>query len=354
MEKPALQSLCTKRKNSFLFLYQVLTLPDFSILVKQYLFFILFLIGISYSSQSQGRIDSLRKANKERRALLRKNIDSLQNVLNSLRRRENIWKELEAPPWTGEGKFTFLLNQSSYSNWISGGENAVAANIVVNYDFNYKKRKWKWDNKIISSFGASYLDEQGYRKTDDRFEYNSVLAYNATKKWYVSFFSNFITQFTRGFDYSQEPKELVSSGLSPAYWSFGPGMFWRKNDNYRINLAPATSRITFVSDAFSGQYGVPLGKNSVYGLGFNLSSYLRYQIVDNVTMENIIQIYSDYLNKPQNVDINYQANFTFVVSKLLTMNLTLHMIVDDNATERSTFQFRQLFGLGFNYTFHKI
>lgn len=323
-------------------------------LVRHFILFFTFSLGIVFNLNSQGRIDSLRKANKERRASLKKRIDSLENIVKSLRRRENIWKELEAPPWTGEGKFTFLLNQSSYSNWISGGENAVAANIVINYDFNYKKNNLKWDNKIISSFGASYLDKQGYRKTDDRFEYNSVLAYNASKKWYVSFFSNFITQYTRGFDYSQEPKRLVSSGLSPAYWSFGPGMFWRKNDNYRINLAPATSRFTFVSDAFSGQYGVAEGRNSVYGLGFNLSSYLKFKIVDSVTLESIIQIYSDYLDNPQNVDINYQANFAFTISKLITMNLTLHMISDDNATTGNTFQFRQLFGLGFNYTFHRI
>lgn len=317
--------------------------------MKQIFYLLLF---ISISSFSQGKIDSIRKANSIKRITLKRQIDSMQKTIDSLRKREEIWKRLDAKSWSVEGKFTFLLNQSSYSNWIAGGENAVAANIVVNYDFNYKRYDWKWDNKIISSFGSSYLDNQGFRKTDDRFEYNSVLAYNTGKSWYYSFFSNFITQYTRGFDYSKNPKELVSSSLSPAYWSFGPGMFWRKNENYRVNIAPASSRITFVSRAFSGEYGVPEGKTSVYSIGLNLSAYIKLKLAENITLENIVQLYSDYLNNPQNIDVNYQANVFITINKFLSMNLTLHVIADDNAI--NTVQFRQLFGLGLNYTFHKI
>lgn len=319
------------------------------------LFFILYLASVSCFAQ-QGN-DSIKKldsiytiALKERISNVKKHIDSLKSVEKKLK--EELQKRDIQKIWSGEGRFTFLLNQSSYSNWISGGENTIAANILINYDFNYKKNNWKWDNKVITSFGSSYINNQGYRKTDDRFEYNSVLAYNTGKSWYFSFFNNFITQYTRGFDYSVDPKRLVSTTLSPAYWSFGPGMFWRKNENYRVNLAPATSRFTFVSSVFSGQYGTEPGKNSVYGLGFNLSSYVKFKIIDNITMENIVQLYSDYLNNPENVDINYQANFFINLHKYFSMNVTLHVIIDDNAVNKV--QFRQLFGFGFNYTFHKI
>lgn len=301
---------------------------------------------------SQVRTDSIRKLDSLQKISFKKQIDALQKKIDSIKKIEDAEAKLNLKRWSGKGRFTLLFNQSSYSNWISGGENAIAANFVVNYDFNYHKNNWKWDNKIISSYGASYLENQGYRKTDDRFEYNSVLAYNTGISWYYSFFSNFITQFTRGFDYSAEPEELVSSALSPAYWSFGPGILWRKNENYRINMAPATSRYTFVSRAFSGEYGVEEGRTSVYGLGFNLSSFVKFKILKNLTMENIIQLYSDYLDKPQNVDVNYQINFFITLAKRLSMNTTFHVIIDDNAV--NTVQFRQLFGFGFNYTFHKI
>ena len=259
----------------------------------------------------------------------------------------------EAPEeWTVNGRVNFIFNQTSFSNWLAGGENNVAGNIGVNYDFNYRNKKLKWDNKIISSFGITHANKQGFRKTDDRFEYNSILALESIEEWYLSFFSNFISQFSRGFDYSQDPRQEVSSILSPAYFSFGPGILWRKNENLRVNIAPATSRFIFVSKPFSGMYGVPEGKRSIYGIGLNMSAYLKFKLMDNVTVENIIALYSDYIDNPQNIDVNHQANFEVDVNKYLSVNLTLHLKSDTNAS--SKIQFRQLFGLGVNYTFHKI
>lgn len=260
-------------------------------------------------------------------------------------------KDSIPPKWSVNGRLTFLFNQSSFSNWTAGGDNTIAGNLGVNYDFNYKNKGWNWDNKVITVYGLSHVKAQGFRKTGDRFEYNSLLGLKTKKYWFFSFFSNFKTQYTRGYDYSKKPAKPVSDFFAPAYLSFGPGMLWKKSDNLRVNIAPATARFTFVSDEFSGQYGVEKGKNTNFGLGFNLSAYYKFLVMEDVTMENILAIYADYLNKPQNVDIDYQINFFVKVNKYLSMNLALHTIVDDNAS--SKIQFKEVFGLGVNYTFHK-
>lgn len=266
---------------------------------------------------------------------------------------DSIPKQSDSIPkfWNITGKVTFLFNQSAFSNWTAGGDNAISGNLTLNYDLNYKDGNWKWDNKIISSYGSSYISKDGYRKTNDRFDYNSTLAYKSIGNWYGSFYANLITQFSRGFDYSKEPKELVSGVFSPTYLSFGPGFLWRKSEDMRVNIAPATSKFTFVGQKLSGNYGVPEGKRSLYELGFNLSGFFKFKIYDDVTMENIINIYSDYLNKPKNIDVNYQANFAVSINKYLSTNITLHLIADDNASSR--IQFREIFGLGINYIFHK-
>ena len=258
---------------------------------------------------------------------------------------------IRIPKWKIHGRFAFVFNQSSFSNWASGGQNTVAGNLNVNYDFNYKKDKLNWDSRIITAYGISYLSENGFRKTDDRFEFNSLLGYKTSKTWFLSFFTNLRTQYTEGFDYKKEPKLLVSDFLSPAYLSFGPGLLWKKNDNASLNIAPATTRYTFVNDTFSGKFGVEEGKNTALSLGFNLAGYFKFFIMENIEMENIMTVYSDYLNKPQNIDIDYQINTRFTVNKNIKMYITLHAILDDNASSRV--QFRQLFGLGINYTFHQ-
>lgn len=60
--------------------------------------------------------------------------------------------------WNTTTKVTFILNQSTFSNWVAGGTNTVAGNVNINCEFNYKKGKWNWDNKITSAYGLSYID----------------------------------------------------------------------------------------------------------------------------------------------------------------------------------------------------
>lgn len=251
--------------------------------------------------------------------------------------------------WKKTGNISFLVNQSSFSNWISGGDNTVSGNLGINYDFNYSKENTIWENKLILAYGLNNVKGNGTRKTDDNLEFNSLYGKKAKGNWSYSFFLNFKTQFTDGYDYSKTPKVKTSAFLAPGYVSFGPGMLWKKSDNFKINLAPITSKITMVSDEFSGQYGTALGDNTRYEFGFNASLNYKTTVMENITMENILNVYSNYLDKPQNIDIDYQLSFVMQINKYLSTNLNFHTIVDDNAT--SKVQFKEVFGLGVNYIF---
>ena len=260
-------------------------------------------------------------------------------------------KETPVPKWKIDGKFAFVFNQSSFSNWASGCENTIAGNFNVNYDFNYKKDNINWDGRIISSFGLSHIAEKGNRKTDDRFEFNSLLGFKTSPSWFLSILTNFRTQFTEGYNYKTDPKVLVSDFLSPAYLTFGPGLLYKKSDDLTANIAPSTARYTFVDDFFSGKFGVEEGKNTAFSLGFNLSGYYKFSLMENIEMENILNLYTDYLANVGNVDVDYQTNIRFKVNKSIKMLMTFHTIMDDNASTKV--QFRQLFGLGLNYKFHE-
>ncbi|MEN8703038.1 MAG: DUF3078 domain-containing protein [Polaribacter sp.] len=258
---------------------------------------------------------------------------------------------LPTPKWKIHGRFAFIFNQSSFSNWRTGGVNTIAGNLNVNYDFNYKKKNINWDSRLITSYGLSHLEEQGWRKTDDRFEFNTLFGFKTSTYWFLSFIGNFRSQYSSGFDYKKEPKETVSGFLAPAYLTFGPGMLWKKSDNLSLNIAPATARYTLVNDTFSGKYGVEEGRNTAFSLGYSLSGYYKFQIMENILVENILTMYTDYLSKVGNVDVDYQANISFKVNKQIKTHLTFHAIIDDNSS--SKIQFRQLFGLGLNYSFHE-
>jgi len=263
--------------------------------------------------------------------------------------------------WKFKGDVSFLFNQSNFSNWVAGGENNLSGNLGINYDINYKKKDWTWDNKILASYGLLKTRNADFeKKTDDRFEVNSVLGKKAFGEWYYSFFLNFRTQFTKGFVYGKdangaEIRTENTNFLSPGYLTFGPGLFWKKNDNLKINLAPLTSKLTFVDDFYTsipgyvdGSYfGVDANKTMRYELGFYGSAYYKFNLMTNVSLENTLNLYTNYLEDPQNVDMDYSLAVVMKVNRYLSANLAFQTIYDDNAFRG--FQTRQVFGLGVNF-----
>ncbi len=261
--------------------------------------------------------------------------------------------------WITKGNISFLFNQSAFSDWVAGGENNIAGNLGVNYDFNYMKNNISWDNKIIASYGLTKSKNSEFsKKTDDRFEFNSLLGKKAKKNWYYSAFFNFKTQFTTGYVYSKDVngKEIRTEHtnlMSPANLSFGPGMLWKKSDNLKFNIAPATAKIVIVDKDFTlpndAYFGVEEGKSTRFELGFNASGFAKFNIMENVSMENILTLYSNYLEDPQNIDLDYTMNIVMKINKYLSANFVFQTVYDDNAFEG--FQVREVFGIGINYGF---
>ncbi|MCF4100513.1 DUF3078 domain-containing protein [Gillisia sp. M10.2A] len=277
-------------------------------------------------------------------------------------------KEDEVPPngWSKTGTIQLLFNQSSFNNeWIGGGTSSIAGNLTLNYDFNYRMDDFTWDNKILANYGLTKLKGDDYaRKTSDRLEFNSIAGKQLpNSNWYYSYFLNFRTQFTKGYVYSEDAEtgETIRTEtthfLSPGYLQTGPGMMWKKNENLYVNIAPATARLIFVDSDFTstpgyvdGQYfGVDQGKSTRFEFGASVSAFAKYEILENVVMEHSLGLYSNYLDKPGNIDIDYLMNLQLGINKYISANLLFQAIYDDNAV--AAFQIREVFGLGLNYNF---
>jgi len=259
-------------------------------------------------------------------------------------------KEEKPNGWTKKGTFTFLANQATFNNWLAGGQSNVSGNVGLNYDLNYKSDKWNWDNKIIAGYGLTKIKDQDMQKSDDRLVFNSLAGRKASGEWFYSLFFNFQTQFDSGIDLASGIK--TSHFFSPAYFQFGPGMLWKKSDNLKVNIAPATSKLIIVHPHFTElgpSFGVEQGDSSRFEFGAAINGYYKFTIMENVSVENILNLYSNYLEDPQNVDVDYTLNVVMKINKYLTTNFAFQTIYDDNAFRG--FQTRQVIGLGVNYGF---
>jgi len=272
------------------------------------------------------------------------------------------------PPngWTKEGNIQLLFNQSAFNKeWTGGGTSSVAGNLAVDYQFNYRKDDFTWDNKIIANYGLTKVrGDEFARKTSDRLELNSIAGKQMEEtNFYYTWFLNFRTQFAKGYEFSEDPEtgETIRTEtthfMSPGYIQTGPGIMYKKSDNFILNFAPATSRFILVDKDFTstegytdGDYfGVDEGKSMRFELGASLSAFVSYEVLENVTMEHSLGLYSNYLEEPGNVDIDYLLNLEMGINDYLSANFIFQAIYDDNAV--TAFQIREVFGLGINFGF---
>jgi hypothetical protein len=162
-------------------------------------------------------------------------------------------------------------------------------------------------------------------------------------------FFNFKTQMDAGND-NNDLK--ISHFFSPAYFQLGPGMLWKKSNNLSVNFSPATSKLILVHKHFTefgSSFGVLQGDSSRFEFGASVTAYYKLNIMANVSIENRLNLYSNYIDDPQNVDIDYQMNVVMRINKYLSANVALQTIYDDNSVQ--AVQVREIFGIGANYGF---
>lgn len=267
--------------------------------------------------------------------------------------------------WSRSGNLSFLLNQTAFNaEWQGGGTSNIAGNINLVYNANYKKGRLSWDNRFMGDYGLTQIKgEEFARKTNDRLEINSIAGFQIKDEspWSYSFFANFRTQFDKGYEYNEDVSPITRTEttrfMSPANLQFSPGMLWKKNENLKVNIAPATSRFIFVNSKFTDPvlnpdvinnpyFGVKANKTMRYEFGAAVNAYYKVKIMENITMENVLNLYSNYLDKPQNIDIDYTMNLAMQINKFMSANIVFQAIYDDNAVKG--FQIREVFGLGVN------
>ncbi|MFL2587158.1 MAG: DUF3078 domain-containing protein [Flavobacteriaceae bacterium] len=259
--------------------------------------------------------------------------------------------------WRRGGKATFLFNQSAFSEWASGGQNSISLSFHTDYDLSYKKNGWNWDTKFLGDFGLTKISGSKFlRKTNDRIDLQSFLGKSFSKSWSYSTVFGVKTQFARGYKFGkdnegEETRSLKTHFFSPVYIQLGVGLYWKKNKTLWLNIAPFTQRLTLVSRKFTsdlqqGQeyFGVRKGDNHRFELGASVNAFYKFLPLENITLEQRLGLYSDYLDKAKNMDFDYQVSAEMKINDRISTNLILQLVYDDNAVQN--LQVRQVFGIG--------
>jgi len=276
--------------------------------------------------------------------------------------------------WKIGGVFAVNLAQTSLTNWAAGGSNSFAVNGMLSTFANYKRNKSVWVNSLDLGYGLLKQGGSGYMKTDDKFDFLSKYGYEAFKNFYYSALLNFKTQMAPGYKYPDKTNK-ISDLFSPAYLLLALGLDYKPSDHFSAFIAPVTGKITFVTDqklSDAGAFGVKPGNKSLTEFGGYLRAiYTRNDFksafLKNVTFTSKVDLFSNYLEKPQNIVVNWETLIAFKVNKFLSANVNTQLVYDDkikvpfdrngNGTIEtgesigSLIQFKEILGIGFSYNF---
>jgi hypothetical protein len=280
--------------------------------------------------------------------------------------------------WKKGGLLTVTFSQVSLTNWAAGGENSFSGNSVINAFGNYKKGKISWDNTIDLGYGIMKQGDQEIRKTDDKIDFSSKFGRKLNETSFAAALLNFKSQFMPGYNYPND-STVISNFMAPGYLLFAAGYDFKKGDWLSLFLAPVTGKMTFVMDealSNAGAFGVepavinPVdssvvtpGKKTRSEFGGYFKGAFSKDIMKNVKVSTKIELFTNYLHNPQNIDVYWENTIGMKVNKFITVTIGTTLIYDDDvlievknddgvATGKGPrTQFKEVFGLGFAYKF---
>lgn len=266
--------------------------------------------------------------------------------------------------WKTDGTTTLNFSQVSFENWAAGGENSYSFNGMFNFSANYKKERTSWDNSLDVGYGIIKQGGRDVRKSDDKLEFTSKYGYKSSSDWYYSGAFSFKTQFDKGYNYDEDAgtKKQISDFMAPAYILLSLGMDYKPSDHFTLLLSPLTGKTTFVLDdslSSSGSFGVEPGEKIRSEFGGFVKVGFKQEIWENVNLNTKLELFSNYFEEPQNIDVNWDVLISMKINEYLSANLNTQIIYDDDINfvddegnkHGPRIQFKEVFGVGFSYNF---
>ena len=256
-------------------------------------------------------------------------------------------KEIIKLGWRTKKEVGLNLNQVSFTNWNSGGTNSISGIVTGKASAKYKQEKWFWNSNFNIRYGLNKQEDRDTRKTDDVIEVisNVGLEKDPKSNWFYSARFSLNTQLARGYNYPDRDNP-ISKFLAPGYMFFGLGMeYGRHIERMSIYASPFTLKTTFVLDddlANQGAFGVDPaiydldgniivdGKKVRQELGILLTNQYEEELFENIKLNSLLRLYTDYINSFGNIDIEWELNLDMKVNKFVKATLGSHIRYDND------------------------
>lgn len=280
----------------------------------------------------------------------------------------NVQKIITKPQyWKYRSEASLVFSQAALTNWVKGGESSISSLLeVTGYaDYNNKELKLSSNNFARLKIGFIASGNNPVRKNVDLLETNSKLNHKAFGKFDFSAILLIKTQLAPGKNYSINPPPVVSKFFNPLTITAGFGLDYKPNKTTSINVSPFSYKGTFVTDTAlidQTKYGIANDRKSKNEPGASVMVTNEYKPFKSVTVTNRLQLFTNYINNPLNIDVDWEMNIAANLNWFTEVKFNTHLIFDDDTktlklqpdgTQKKTarVQFKEMLGFSLVFRF---
>lgn len=267
-----------------------------------------------------------------------------------------VFSQTDSTAVPSEWKHTLVagltITQVSYTDWAQGGENALAYTLSIDGKSVQDLTMTNWSNSYKLAYGQTRLGAKGLRKTDDKIELESVLAYKLGTLINPYASATFKSQFDDGFKYDDatNTKKKISSALDPMYLTQAVGVEYQPMPQLKTRLGAALREVMdgqkygYADDAATK---TTIESSKTEG-GLESVTDVEIKIEANTLFTAKLEMFAPF----NNIDVVVVRSDNTISSKLnkyISLVFNVQLINDRTVTART--QIKEGLAMGISYTF---
>ena len=259
---------------------------------------------------------------------------------------ENGAEEKKEPEygWKNALVANFSFTQNQFDNWSQGGENSWAWQTDLIARFINDQEKFNWANSGKLSYGKAKIADDDAKKAADEIRIESVFTYKMGKSAHINPYVAVtgLTQFTRGFEYTDTSRIEISNFMDPGYFTESTGIGYTRGEKFKTRIGVAFKQT--ITDKFADRYALGETFRSEYGM----ESFTDFttRLAENLIYTGKLGLFSN-MKRFDEIDVDWDNVFVAKITDILNVTLTIRLFYDRDISIKR--QLKQTLAVGFSY-----
>jgi hypothetical protein len=252
--------------------------------------------------------------------------------------------------WKNELVGNLNFTQTKFDNWAQGGEDTFAWQLNINGKAKRLEGIYDWANSGKIAYGRNKLGGAESRKSIDEIKLESVFTYllGTYVNPYVAATGE--TQFTPGYEYTDDSKTEISNLLDPAFLTQSAGVGYEPIKEFKTRLGFA------VKETITSDHPIPYADDPEtediekikVEPGMESVTDFSKSLIGGILITSKLEIFSNFKGLDE-IDVKWDNIFTAKISKYIDVTFNVKLFYDKDISDNR--QIKQSLALGLTYTF---